>query len=104
MGNRDAVVIEFDSAPPPSVCLQAVTTSSVVWFRHCSGPALRLLSATRASDYLEFDVEDGRRFCDGSPVQPRHVLQTLIASASSLQWARQIAYLEKAEIIGTGCA
>jgi len=100
MGNRDAVVIELDSGPtafgvPTSGdYLERCVISAL--FR----PALRLVSASRGSDYFEFDVADGQRFSDGSAVQPRHVLQTLIAGASSLQWARQIAYLEKAEIIG----
>ena len=100
MGNRDAVVIELDSAP---TALNVPTSGD--YLERCVvsalfRPALRLLSASRGSDYFEFDVADGQRFSDGSAVQPRHVLQTLIAGASSSQWARQIAYLEKAEIIG----
>jgi hypothetical protein len=100
MSNRDAVVIELDSAP---TTLNVPTSGD--YLERCVvsalfRPALRLLSASRASDYFEFDVADGQRFSDGSAVQPRHVLQTLIASASSLQWARQISYLDKAEIIG----
>ena len=100
MGNRDAVVIELDSAPtslgvPTSGdYLERCVVSAL--FR----PVLRLVSATRESDYFEFVVEDGHRFSDGSPVQPEHVLQTLVASAASAQWARYIGYLERAEIVG----
>ena len=98
--SKGRVVIELDSAPPSlgvptsGDYLERCVVSAL--FR----PALRLVSATRESDYFEFVVEDGHRFSDGSPVQPEHVLQTLVASAASAQWARYIGYLERAEIVG----
>ena len=100
MGNRDAVVIELDSAP---TSLDVPTSGD--YLERCVvsalfRPALRLASASGASDYFEFVVEDGHRFSDGSPVQPEHVLETLVASAASAQWVRYIGYLEKAEIVG----
>ena len=75
MGNRDAVVIELDSAP---TALNVPTSGD--YLERCVvsalfRPALRLLSASRGSDYFEFDVADGQRFSDGSAVQPRHVLR-----------------------------
>jgi hypothetical protein len=100
MGNRDLVVIELDSAPsvlnvPTSGdYLERCVVSAL--FR----PALRLVAASSESNYFEFVVEDGHCFSDGLPVQATHVLATLVASATSLQWARHIAYLEKAQIVG----
>jgi hypothetical protein len=99
MGIRDAVVIELDSAPTSLEIpmsgdyLERGVVSAL--FR----PALRLVSASRESDYFEFVVDDGQHFSDGSAVQVGDVLRTLIASAKS-SWARQIAYLEKAQVVG----
>ena len=73
--SKGRVVIELDSAPPSlgvptsGDYLERCVVSAL--FR----PALRLVSATRESDYFEFVVEDGHRFSDGSPVQPEHVLR-----------------------------
>ena len=99
MGIRDAVVIELDSAPSS---LEVPTSGDYLERAVVSAlfrPALRLVSASRESDYFEFVVERGQHFSDGSAVHPRDVLRTLVASAKS-SWARQLAYLEKAQIVG----
>ena len=100
MGSREAVVIELDSAP---TAFNVPTSGD--YLERCVvsalfSPALRLVSASRGSDYYEFVVDDCHHFSDGSPVQAKHVLETLVASAASPQWARYVAYLEKAQIGG----
>lgn len=100
MSKRGAVVIELDSAPQ---ALDVPTSGD--YLEQCVAsalfsPALRLVSASPGSDYFEFVVDEGQRFSDGLPVHPRHVLGTLVKAAKAPQWARYIAYLEKAEIIG----
>ena len=100
MGDGDVVVIELDSAPGS---LSVPTTGD--YLERCVvsalfSPVLRLVSASSESDYYEFVVEDGHRFSDGSPVRAEHVLETLVASAASPLWARYIAYLEKAQVVG----
>lgn len=100
MGNRGAVVIELDSAPPS---LDVPTSGD--YLERCVvsalfRPALQLVSARRESDYFEFAVDDGHSFSDGAPVRVRDALTTLVASAASPQWAHQIAHLEKAQIVG----
>ena len=70
MGNRDAVVIELDSAP---TALDVPTSGD--YLERCVvsalfRPVLRMLSASRGSDYFEFVVDEGQRFSDGSAVQP----------------------------------
>jgi peptide/nickel transport system substrate-binding protein len=99
MGRR-AVVIELDY-PPASFGIP--TTGD--YLERCVAsalfrPVLRLASASGEPDYFEFVVEDGHRFSDGVPVQPEHVLDTIVASATSAQWARYLGYLEKAQIVG----